>query len=430
MLVLSPIEEGILKVGIGKYGSEPIPDDLADLIINDLENPKIPSIQKGALIGALFLKGFESNGEKKIQNYFKIYHPDDIIQVFCKFTKENFPTLISLIKKLLQQQTLNLEESFIIGNYLFNPDIPENYEFEIGLITTILRFRYETIQEYVGLLNSIENKFNESWTKLPETIANKTIIITEPFDGVERSFLYTPLIGNLLSKHNFIPIYIVSDNPGPKFHYNLKDLSILLGGVFIKSTEELIQRIQKNELNAYGFFIDINDLNPILNRWVQRRKLLKKRPFLATIERIFNPIKANIQIFSAFHPPYLEKTTEILQNKEIPIIYGLRRGEEGGLTFSFNKRNETLLAKKEHSYYTHQKDTFFYSTISKFNYTPDIQDNIKIIKHYQFNNNINSLDLNLYKNFESQIEELNQYLSLQIEKTLHIYQNFIHKILS
>jgi len=27
---LKPIEEGILKVGIGKYGSEPIPNELAD----------------------------------------------------------------------------------------------------------------------------------------------------------------------------------------------------------------------------------------------------------------------------------------------------------------------------------------------------------------------------------------------------------------
>ncbi|GIX43368.1 MAG: hypothetical protein KatS3mg129_3101 [Leptospiraceae bacterium] len=429
MLTTSHIEEGILKVGIGKYGSEPIPDELADFIIRDLENPEIFSIQKGALIGALFLKGFESEGEKKIQKYLNLYTAEDIINQFCSFTKENYSTIVHLLKKLLEQKTLTLEESYQIGKFLFDNNVPENNEFEIGLITTIFRFRYETIEEYLGLLKSIEERYDKKWTSLPDNLQNKTVIITEPFDGVERSYLVTPLIGKTFIENNFIPVYIVSDNPGPKFHYNLKDLAIKLNGTFINSTEEFLENINKN-LEPFGFFIDIKELNPILLRWIHRRKLLKKRPFLATLERIYNPLNASIQVFSAFHPPYLEKTSEILQKKNIPVIFGIRRGEEGGLTFSYNKRNESLLSIKQNNNYIQKKDTYFYATTYKISYTPNIEDNKKIIENFSTYKNIYNIELAIMKELENQIQEFQHYINFQIEKTLEIYTNFISEIKS
>jgi anthranilate phosphoribosyltransferase len=411
---LKPIEEGILKVGIGKYGSEPIPNELADLIIQEIENPIVSSIQKGALIGALYLKGFENDGEKKIQKYFRLYNPQNITEQFCLYVKKHQKHLLDILEKLLSQKTLSIEESYLVGKFLFDPDIPEDQEFEIGLITTIFRFRYETIEEYVGLLKSIEEQFGEQWYPFDK----KAVIITEPFDGVERSFLFTPLIGNLLIKNHFIPIYIVSDNPGPKFHYNLKDLAIKLNAPFVKSTEELKEKIK--EPNPYGFFIDVKDLSPILIRWIQRRKLLKKRPFLATLERIYNPINASIQIFSAFHPPYLEKTTDVLKHKNIPVIFGIRRGEEGGLTFSFNKRNETLLSIRKNQEYEQKSNFYFMASTSKFDFTPSIENNKRIIESY--------LNYQNLKEIENLDEEQKQYFTLQIQKTLEIYQNLIKEI--
>ncbi len=420
------IEEGILKVGIGKYGSESIPDDLAKEIIQDLENPQTPPIQKGAFLGALFLKGFNSEGEKEIQKHFSIYEPKDMIHQFCKIKDE---TIITLIERLLHGETLNFDDSFLLGSFLFDENLSQEDEFEIGLITTILRFRYETIEEYAGLLRAIENKFQPQWTFLPEEISQKTVIITDPFDGVNRSFCFSPLIGNLLIRKGLIPVFLVSDNPGPKFHYNLKDLAIALKGVFIKSTEELLNYINKNEFNPYGFFIDVSDLSEILKIWIKRRRLIKKRPFLATLERIYNPLNAKIQIFSAFHPPYLEKTTEILIYKKIPFIYGIKRGEEGGLTFSFNKKIESLLSIQKESGYNQIKNSFFSASLVKLNIIPEIEDNKQIIEEYLNHNDIEVSKLKGvdYKTIKE--EELRTYLLNQIDKTLEIYNNLINFIL-
>ncbi len=421
----NPLEEGILKVGIGKYGSESVPDDLIEPIINQLESKEIPSIQKGAFIGAIFLKGFLSDGEKKIQKYFSLFRAEDIIERFCFQIKKN-PILKNILIKLLNNQTLNFDESLIVGKYLFDNELKEEEEFEIGLITTILRFRYETIDEYYGLLKTIEDVFLDSWFPLPEEYKKKCVIITEPFDGVERSFIYTPIIGKIFLKYDIIPIYITSDNPGPKFHYNLKDVALQLNSKFIQSTEELINLFSNNVESEFfhGFYIDVKDLSPILQKWIQRRKLLKKRPFLATLERIYNPIHSHIQIFSAFHPPYLEKTTEILQRKNIPFIFGIRRGEEGGLTFSFNKRNETLFVylndKKE---YIYKKNTYFTANTQKWEYTPTISDNIDIIKIFLKNEIIEF-------NEKSPLKEYEKYIHLQIEKTIFLYENFIKEYLS
>lgn len=414
------IEECILKVAVGKYGSESLPEHLIDVLISELENPQIPSIQKGALIGALFLKGFINNGEKKIQNYFSLYKPKDILERFCQKEQE---TIKALIEKLLNGSTLSYDESFYIGKYLFDEDIGNDSEFSIGLITMILRFRYETIEEYTGLLKAIESKFYPNWFPLPKEISKKTVILTDPFDGVNKSYCFSPLIGNFLLTNGYIPVFIVSDNPGPKFHYNLKDLAIALKGIFIKSTQELWDYINKKEYNDYGFFIDVSDLSYVLKIWIERRKLLKKRPFLSTLERIYNPIKANMQIFSAFHPPYLEKTTEILMNNHIPIIYGIRRGEEGGLTFSYNKRVESLLSMKKDNSYEQKKNTFFSPSSIKLNITPEINDNKTIIEQYTKNKTIEFCKLSKNDHFNE--EEYKNYILNQIRKTLEIYDDFI-----
>jgi anthranilate phosphoribosyltransferase len=149
-------------------------------------------------------------------------------------------------------------------------------------------------------------------------------------------------------------------------------------------------------------------------------KIAKKRPFLATLERIYNPINASIQIFSAFHPPYLEKTTDVLKHKNIPVIFGIRRGEEGGLTFSFNKRNETLLSIRKNQEYEQKSNFYFMASTSKFDFTPSIENNKRIIESY--------LNYQNLKEIENLDEEQKQYFTLQIQKTLEIYQNLIKEI--
>lgn len=411
------LEQGILKVGIGKYGSEPISEDLEKPIIEEIENPEIPAIQKGAFLGALFLKGFQSDAEKNIQTYFGIYKPEDILK---KFIKTQSSEILLLIKKLLDQKTLTKEEAYTIGKFLFDTTLSQEEEFDIGLITSIFRFRYETTEEYLGLLKAIEELFFSKWNlKIPSEISKKFVVLTEPFDGITRSYLFTPLIGRLFVEKGFIPFFIVSKNPGPKFHYNLYDLAKEYQAPFIQVPEEIEKNwnFYSKDKDFHGFYIDLKDLSLVFELWINRRKLIKKRPFLATLERILNPINAKIQVYSAFHPPYLEKIAEVLENKKISYIIGMRRGEEGGLTFSFNKRNELLISFLNNSSYKREIKTFFEPNIEKFEIKPNIKTNIQLIKDYIKLQNI-TINLN----------EKN-YLLKQIKNTLEVFDFAISKII-
>lgn len=223
---IKSLEQGILRVGIGKYGSQPITEELENGIIQDIENPDTPSIQKGAFLGALFLKGFESKAEKSIQHHFGIDTSQDLIKKFCK-TKSH--QILTLIEKILNQ-----EEAYIVGKFLFAPNLSQEEEFDIGLITTVFRFRHETVEEYLGLLQSIEELYVSQWNlRIKKGVPKNFVIITEPFDGVKRSYLLTPIIGKLFVDEGYIPFFIVSENPDPKSNFNLYDLAVSLKAPFL-----------------------------------------------------------------------------------------------------------------------------------------------------------------------------------------------------
>ncbi|MFN3603270.1 MAG: hypothetical protein ACK4UJ_01025 [Leptonema sp. (in: bacteria)] len=413
------IEQAIALIGIGKYGSSSLPENLEQSITTDLESPEIPNIQKGAFWGAIFLKGFESKSEKNIQNHFKIHTVEDIISKLCK-TKDI--KILNLIHRLLQGFTLDLEESYTIGRFLFKEKFSLEEEFDIGLITSILRFRHETLEEYLGLLKSIEDLYYHKWNaKIISSISENFIILTEPFDGINRSYLLTPLIGRKLIEEGYIPFFIVSKNPGPKFHYNLFDLAKFLDAPFLQDPSEIEKYMNQNSLknsDFHGLYIDVKNLSSILDIWIERRKLLKKRPFLSTLERIYNPINAKTQFFSAFHPPYLEIITEILQKKEIPNIVGIRRGEEGGLSFSFNKRNEILISKKKENGYQTETKIFYEPFPQEVKIKPDLNTNAQIILSYL-------REKTIPKNLKEQ-----SYIEKQIQHLLEMYFYAINKIKS
>ena len=71
-----------------------------------------------------------------------------------------------------------------------------------------------------------------------------------------------------------------------------------------------------------------------------------KRPFLATLEKVLNPTKADILITSVFHIPYLEKMIELGFMAGFNAAIVLKRGLEGSLAPSLSKATGILCAVK------------------------------------------------------------------------------------
>lgn len=83
-----------------------------------------------------------------------------------------------------------------------------------------------------------------------------------------------------------------------------------------------------------------------MHEWVARRKTIMKRPFLATLEKVLNPLHASILITSVFHIPYLEKMVQLGFMAGFEGVIVLKRGLEGSLAPSLAKATGILCAAK------------------------------------------------------------------------------------
>ena len=86
------------------------------------------------------------------------------------------------------------------------------------------------------------------------------------------------------------------------------------------------------------------------------RRSIIKRPFLATLERLIDPLKADIFITSAFHPPYVEKMLKVSEAAHYPAIIIVRNGIEGSIAFGLNRTTKLLCSiRRDDGTYTHEE---------------------------------------------------------------------------
>src|SRR5262249_25536944 len=88
-------------------------------------------------------------------------------------------------------------------------------------------------------------------------------------------------------------------------------------------------------------------LAPALDRWVDIRRQIIKRPFLSTLEKFIKPCPAGIIAASAFHPPYGEKMLTIAERAGFPAAIVVRNGIEGSMAFALKRPVKSLLSGRQ-----------------------------------------------------------------------------------
>ena len=137
---------------------------------------------------------------------------------------------------------------------------------------------------------------------------------------------------------------------------------------------------------VFGWFFHQSLMSQALDRWVDLRHQIIKRPFLATIERFINPLKADILIASAFHPPYGEKMMTIAERAGFKGIIIVRNGIEGTIAFPLLREVKLLLSarQKDGSFRRHEmiiENTPVVETEEMIE-KPKASDNAKLIETY------------------------------------------------
>lgn len=387
----SSIVRGIKTAGVGKRGSKPLEPELIDEILNDLKNKKATEAQVGAFIGGLLMKG-PTPEELKLQEAFE----PNIFNQHEKLIEYIAPQAPNLIKqfcvRLTKQETLSKEESYKLAEFLFSEQPGDGAR---GLVASVLRVRYETDDEYEGLLKAMEKTFDPSFKPAGQNL----IQIADPFDGVDQTNIITPLVADYLQTLGFSVVSVVGRSSGPKLVYNLYDIAKGLEAKFIKNSQELNVNgtpstvndgVYRSPFTVYGQYLDQANLSIAMDRWVDIRRQIIKRPFLATLERFVNPFKADIIIASAFHAPYGEKMTTIAERAGFSKIIIVRNGIEGSTAFALKRPTKVLLSVRRTENYerhemTFEPEQFLTKTpdVEEKLERPDLKINLELIKQYK-----------------------------------------------
>ncbi len=368
-IVLDPnepaINRGIKTVGIGKKGSKSLSPGLVSEILQDIKAGKVAEAAKGAFVAGLCAKGIE---------------PQEAVleQVLGPHLFKQVPEFVQWVCRQLQEgHTLDKQTAYDLGKFLFSDQPGDTAR---GWVASFLRVRYETDDEYEGLWQAMEETL-ESRFKAPVPEGEPIIQMAEPFDGVDHSYMITPLVARALQAQGYRVAHQVGDNSGPKLEMNLWDIAQALGQKPASGNADL-SSIKPD----FGWFFHQSLMSPALKHWVGLRHQIIKRPFLATLERFINPLQSDILIASAFHPPYGEKMLTIAERAGFKKTIIVRNGMEGSIAFPLLRPVKLLLSAR-------QKDGHFQRHEINFEYPPVVAleemvekpkaiDNARLIENY------------------------------------------------
>ncbi len=347
----SALAKGIKLVGIGKHGSKPLPPELVAECLHELTTGQANNLQKGAFFGALVMKGVNID-EQRLENYLGKGVFQNHTFLLGRLCPNLPPQLYPIGLKLLAGQSLGVSEAHQLGDFLLNDGPCEIFR---GLAVTILRVRYETNDEYKGLLSAINSTYAPGFQRFVKTQL-PIIQLAEPFDGVEHSFLITPLLAQFFQDRRYNAVSSIGRTSGPKYGLNAHDLYLYLGCWLLQNNHELLE-----ENPTFGWILDQKALSPDLDCWVDRRRTIIKRPFFATLEKVLNPCGARILVTSVFHITYQMKMAELALMAGFDGVMVLKRGLEGSLSPATARSSGLLCAvrnEQNHLFFTHIERDF------------------------------------------------------------------------
>ncbi|QCR24852.1 anthranilate phosphoribosyltransferase [Pontibacter sp. SGAir0037] len=379
----NPLVQGIKVIGIGKHGSKPLSKELITSIYTYLAEGEGVPIQKGTFYGALMAKGpteeekvllYASGGDKSIPVAEHLY------QLLCSDAPAE---LKEIGLKLLDKEFLSIGEAEKLGQFMYSDEPGEAFR---GMAASMLRIRYETDEEYQGLLNAAEATYADQYRARPAGTRPAVVVqLAEPFDGVEHSYLITPLLAQFFQQAGYPAVVTMGRSGGPKLALNTLDLYQDMGCSFIENAGELAQTPP-----AFGWALDQQLLSVALDKWVDRRRLFFKRPFLATLEKVLNPLQAQVLVVSVFHLTYIEKMITLAAMAGFKGVMVMKRGLEGtlapsiakasGITCALIKADGTFITQSFEA--TQEEFTPFRADSDDVVEALHLQDNVALVRQF------------------------------------------------
>lgn len=373
----SALSAGIKAVAVGKFGNKSVSEELAERIKDELRfledgdhSNETLFLQRSSFLGSLFAKANLEPQEQALlgicrRNFTSEYlngidrGPNSCTagELIAYITEsEDSPDsitrgLIHYALKLLNGKRLDEKEAQELGDLLFTTNNNRSMLSVKCLIAHVMRVRHESCAELIGLARAARSTLNPSFkmdqsspSPLQSKPVQRTALIAEPFDGVTKSSLLTPLIANYLQTHqNYLPLLSCGDTPGPKYGTNLKTLSEALEIPTITNLNMLTTPLNTH---PFGLTMDQTTISSGLSSWIPIRRAIIKRPGLATVEKFADIVPgegSELFIASAFHASYVDRMIAVAEAVGFRKYVIVQKGQEGTLGLRVSAKTKAMV---------------------------------------------------------------------------------------
>lgn len=333
----SRLAELLKRKGIGPAGSKSLKQEELEELTYLFTHQEVSLTTKASMLTALLL--LEPTAPEALFLDALMANPSDKLptELLPYLQKHSSHPYLHLILKNIQKQDLSSEECDLAMQYFFG-DTPAYLQ---ASFLEAQRLKRETFIENSHFFDAFWHRTKRETTQLPVVVD-----IANSYDGHVRTKNYALLTSLLLAKLKIPTLIHGLEKVAPKNGLTLHQLLKALG-----KTPRMTLTEAKEQLETEAWaYVDQATFFPTLHDKVKMREEMVKRPFIATFEKLLQPIRAtegNHLVTAYTHKHYKQEVPKLLQHQGKCRKAIVWKGEEGSTQLPLHKASEYVLVNGE-----------------------------------------------------------------------------------
>ena len=321
---LNRIEELLKKKGIGPEGSKSLKAEELDEVEIAFKNESYSLTTRATILTALLMLPAteqEAVWLKRLHNSYADILPKSLhFMLNASYAATSFEHYLCTT---LSSKDLTYEEAVDAMNQLLTDNtIPD---FQKGAFLEAQRLKRESFDENKAFFDVLWKHTSRIETELPLLID-----ISDNYDGFNRFHNLAPFYAAAIASCGYPCLVHGTDTVAPKYGVTSKNVLDVCKSNTAKSGETILNQVS-NPAVGWGY-IDQSIFHPLLFNLKTIRKEMIKRPFLATFEKMMQPIRAKHgnHILTGFtHAHYRTEVAEQLKAQNKVAAAMVLKGLEG-----------------------------------------------------------------------------------------------------
>ncbi|RAP31965.1 hypothetical protein DID76_01850 [Candidatus Marinamargulisbacteria bacterium SCGC AG-414-C22] len=355
---MSPQEQLVALVkqkGTGKTMSKNLSEDQLTQLNNLIQNKQVHAATIATILTAFIMLDNTPTEQKwfdQLKHNYQLVIPTSCFFLFEEPNQnQDNHEFLRHIKHVLNHNDLSKDDISRALDSLFSKTVPA------PLKTAFLegeRLKEESKTENITTLNYCYHKASHTDTKLPLLID-----IANPYDGFNRFHNISILLAPFLAALGFPTLLHGCHHVSPKNAITPHKLLLEAAKNPLKSCNDVSQCLH-NPTIGWGY-ADQSVFFDEFHSFVELRSQLVKRPVLATIEKFMLPFHANktYLVTGYTHPPYRQKSIDLLDEVQDLDHYLIVRGMEGSAQLSMDRRTPAIIKNGKHFTETYLRPSQF-----------------------------------------------------------------------